>query len=81
TLASVRALGAELDVTLEAKQKILDNSYNPRYGARPIRREIQKSIEDPLSEIILAADNISGAKIVADVCDGEIRVSLIKSIA
>lgn len=81
TLASVRALGAELDVTLEAKQKILDNSYNPRYGARPIRREIQKSIEDPLSEIILAADNISGAKIVADVCDGEIRVSLLKSIA
>ncbi len=81
TVSSVRALGGELNVTREAKEKILDNSYNPRYGARPIRREIQKAIEDPLSEIILASDDISGTKIVADVYNGDVRVSLMKDIA
>lgn len=81
TVASVRALGGKLSVSRSAKEKILDNSYNPRFGARPIRREIQKSIEDPLSEIILAADDISGAKITVDTYKDEVRVRLVQSIA
>lgn len=42
-----------LDVTSEVKYWILDKYYQPAYGARPMRRAIQKCIEDPLSEEIL----------------------------
>ena len=73
-------LGASISVTKAAKERILEKSYNPRYGARPIRREIQKSIEDPLSEIILGAEDISGAKITVDTFKGEVRVKLVQNI-
>ena len=78
TLASIKALGAEITVSKAAKELILEKAYNPRYGARPIRREIQCSLEDPLSEIILTADDISGAKITVDTNKGEVRVRLVQ---
>ncbi|MBQ6894644.1 MAG: ATP-dependent Clp protease ATP-binding subunit [Clostridia bacterium] len=77
----VKALGASFEISKKAKELILENAYNPRYGARPIRREIQKVIEDPLSEIILAAEDISGAKIKVDALKGEIKVQLVQNIA
>ncbi|PKL51645.1 MAG: ATP-dependent Clp protease ATP-binding subunit ClpC [Nitrospira bacterium HGW-Nitrospira-1] len=42
-----------IEVTQEVKEWILDKFYKPAYGARPMRRAIQKVIEDPLSEEIL----------------------------
>ena len=42
-----------IEVTREVKEWILDQFYKPAYGARPMRRAIQKVIEDPLSEEIL----------------------------
>lgn len=42
-----------LDVSTEVKEWILERHYKPSYGARPMRRAIQKVIEDPLSEEIL----------------------------
>ncbi len=76
----VKALGASISVSKSAKEAILDKSYNPRYGARPIRREIQRCIQDPLSDIILSADDISGAKISVDALKGEVRVRLVQNI-
>ena len=76
----IDALGAEIEVTKAAKEVILENSYNPRYGARPIRREIQRKIEDPLSEIILGAEDISGARIKVDACENDIMVNLVQNI-
>ena len=78
--SGVAALGASLTVAKAAKEKILEKAYNPRYGARPIRREIQRVIEDPLSEIILGAEDISGAKITVDTYKGEVRVQLVQNI-
>lgn len=76
----VKALGASFEISKKAKESILERAYNPRYGARPIRREIQKAIEDPLSEIILAAEDISGAKITVDEQKNEIKVQLVQKI-
>ncbi|UCE79520.1 MAG: ATP-dependent Clp protease ATP-binding subunit [Nitrospiraceae bacterium] len=42
-----------LEVSKEVKEWILDQHYKPAYGARPMRRAVQKIIEDPLSEEIL----------------------------
>ena len=43
----------ELKLTKEAKEFLLENGYDPIYGARPMRRTIQRYIEDPLSEDLL----------------------------
>ncbi|MHB8483755.1 MAG: ATP-dependent Clp protease ATP-binding subunit [Nitrospiria bacterium] len=45
--------GIHLDVTPEVKQWLVTEGYEPNYGARPMRRCIQRKIEDPLSEEIL----------------------------
>jgi len=42
-----------IEVSQEVKEWILNQFYKPAYGARPMRRAIQKVIEDPLSEEIL----------------------------
>jgi ATP-dependent Clp protease ATP-binding subunit ClpC len=42
-----------IEVTPEVKEWILKHYYQPSYGARPMRRAVQKVIEDPLSEEIL----------------------------
>ncbi len=78
--SNVKALGANLTITKRAKEAIIDRSYTPRYGARPIRREIQKSIEDPLSEIILTSDDLSGSSIKVDAKGSEIEVQLVQNI-
>ena len=50
-------------------KKIKDESYNPVYGARPIKRYIQKNIETPISKQIITGDIIKSCNI--DVVDGE----------
>ncbi|AND37729.1 MULTISPECIES: ATP-dependent protease ATP-binding subunit ClpC [Cytobacillus] len=68
----------EQDITLEltdaAKEKISVEGYDPEYGARPLRRAIQKHIEDRLSEELLKGTVLTGQSVVIDVKDGEFVV-------
>ncbi|KAF0816438.1 MULTISPECIES: ATP-dependent protease ATP-binding subunit ClpC [unclassified Cytobacillus] len=68
----------EQDITLEltdaAKEKISVEGYDPEYGARPLRRAIQKHIEDRLSEELLRGTVLTGQNVVIDVVDGEFVV-------
>ena len=75
---NVEMRGGKFVITTEAKEKILENSYNPRYGARPIRREIQNSIENRLSELILSEDSIDSVKVKVSGKNDSIRVELEK---
>ena len=45
--------GIELDVSEEVKQWLIKEGYDPQYGARPMRRTIQKRLEIPLSEELI----------------------------
>jgi len=45
--------GIELVLTNEAKDLIIEKGYSPDYGARPLRRQVERLLEDPLSEEIL----------------------------
>ena len=45
--------GRSLDVAAEVKEWLINEGFQPEYGARPMRRAIQKNIGDPLSEEIL----------------------------
>ena len=57
----------ELVVTDAAKDAIIEKGYDQAYGARPLRREIQNQIEDPLAERMLMASFEAGDTIVVDV--------------
>jgi len=61
-----------LEVTSEAKELIAKEGYDPDFGARPLRRAIQRLIENPLSEEILQGRFKEGDTVVVDVKDGQI---------
>ncbi|MBS4175740.1 ATP-dependent protease ATP-binding subunit ClpC [Bacillus sp. FJAT-49736] len=65
----------ELEISEAAKEKIADEGYDPEYGARPLRRAIQKYIEDRLSEELLKGEILEGQHVIIDVKDGEFVVN------
>ena len=71
-------MGLKFIISEKAKQLIVDNSYNPRMGARPIRREIQTTVEDEISNILLSGDIPEQSTISVDVVDGKLLTTLIK---
>ncbi|MGM0847133.1 MAG: ATP-dependent protease ATP-binding subunit ClpC [Bacillota bacterium] len=70
----------EQDISLEltdaAKEKIADEGFDPEYGARPLRRAIQKHIEDRLSEELLKGTVLTGQSVLIDVEDKEFTVKM-----
>jgi ATP-dependent Clp protease ATP-binding subunit ClpA len=52
-----------LELTAEAEELLLRKGYDSTYGARQLRRTIQKHIEDPLAEAIVSAQIHEGARI------------------
>ncbi len=69
--AELDKMGVGFEMSKAAKERLLDNCYNPRYGARPIRREIQNSIEDDVSLLILSSEIEAGSTVCVDVGDGK----------
>ena len=71
----VQEAGFELRITPAAKRFVADEGYDPNYGARPLKRAIQRFIEDPVSEHIIKERMIAGKKAIPH---DKIRVSLAK---
>ncbi len=75
-LKQLNARLRERDITIEAtdnaKELIAKLGYDPVYGARPLRRAIQKHVETPLSEKILAGEVKPGDTVIIDVKDGKL---------
>jgi ATP-dependent Clp protease ATP-binding subunit ClpC len=65
-----------LELTPAAKEKISQEGYDPEYGARPLRRAIQKHIEDRLSEELLKGTLLTGQHAIIDVVNGEFVVRM-----
>ncbi len=65
--------GFEIEITEEVKEKIVEEGYDQVFGARPLKRAIQRLIENPLAKEILAGQFTSGEKIRAVLKDGEIK--------
>lgn len=72
-----RLADKELTIALteEAEQFIIDNGYDPIYGARPLKRYIQKYVETLAAKLILADKVRSGDTIVIDVENGELTAA------
>ena len=61
-----------LELTPEAKQFVVDNAYDPAYGARPLKRYIQKHVETLAARLILQDAVDEGDTILIDVKDGSL---------
>jgi ATP-dependent Clp protease ATP-binding subunit ClpC len=59
----------DLEFTDAAKEFLVEKSYDEKYGARPLRRALQKFVEDELSEQILKGILLNGIKITADLSE------------
>jgi ATP-dependent Clp protease ATP-binding subunit ClpC len=59
----IRGIGYAVDITKGAKEFLAEKGYDPKFGARPLRRAIQKFVEDPLAEEILGQKRKDGSTI------------------
>ena len=61
-------------LTEAAKTAIVEAAYDPQYGARPLRRYVQHTVETMLSKKLLRGDVIPGQTVTVDVADGELML-------
>ena len=70
-----------VELTDTAKQFITDNGYDPVYGARPLKRYLQKHVETLAAKLILADGVRAGDTILIDVKDGQLSASAVQQNA
>jgi len=68
----LKDFGLDLELTAEAKRFIVEHDFNADFGARPIRRSIERLIENPLSEEILRGTFTDKDKVMVRVKDGKL---------
>ncbi len=74
----IKEQGFELEVSDEALDVIAKEGHDPSYGARPLRRAIQRLIEDELAEKVLAGEFKAGDKIKVEAEEGKLNFAAIK---
>jgi len=65
-----------IDITERFKDRLVEEGYNPAYGARPLRRAIQRLLEDAMAERMLGGDITEGDSVIMDV-DSEGNVTVL----
>ena len=70
-----------LEVTEEAKDYLAEEGYDPKFGARPLRRVLRSRVEDALSEGLLRGDFQAGDTVKVDEREGDIEMEVIARAA
>jgi ATP-dependent Clp protease ATP-binding subunit ClpC len=72
----------QLELTEDAKDLLVEKGWDPSMGARPLRRAIQRYIEDPLADFVLREQLTPGATVVVDPApegeENEVRLTIVK---
>ena len=63
------------ELTDEARQLIIDAAYDPQYGARPLRRYVQHTVETLIAKRIVAGSVLPGTTMKVEVKDGELAIA------
>ena len=72
TIKALKQKDILFEISKDAKKFVLDKGTNIKFGARPLRRAIQRYIEDEISEKILKGEIIDGQTIKIDLNDNEL---------
>ena len=62
----IESIGCKVSVTSKLKEKIAENGYDPKFGARPLRRLTQRYIEDTIADLMVMKKIEEGSRIVLD---------------
>jgi ATP-dependent Clp protease ATP-binding subunit ClpB len=74
-----RRIGLELSG--EAKRVLVEHGYDPAYGARPLKRTVQREVENPLAMKVLSGEIGEGDTVLVDAADGEIALGVRREAA
>ena len=77
----IKELGFFMEVSDEAKEYLVDKGYDPKFGARPLNRAIQKYLEDKIAEELLKSDLQTNDKFRVDVDKetDELKIHIVSS--
>jgi ATP-dependent Clp protease ATP-binding subunit ClpC len=73
--ARLKAKTISLELTQKAKDFLIEKGHDPQYGARPMRRSVEKYLEDPMAEEILRGSANQGDTIKVDLENGTLTFS------
>ncbi|MDR7560839.1 MAG: ATP-dependent chaperone ClpB, partial [Armatimonadota bacterium] len=79
--ARLRDQHITLEVTDAARDYLAREGYNPDFGARPLRRVIQREVENPLARLVLASQLRAGQTAVVDYADGGLQITVREPVA
>ena len=76
----VKSLGYQLKIITAARDYIAERGFDATYGARPLKRAIQKYLEDPMAEVLIKADLREGDTILVgfNSAKSEIKIKIQK---
>ena len=77
TQKSLQEKDISMEVSLDAKKFLLEKGTDIKYGARPLRRAIQKYLEDELSDMILRSELSNGNTVKVDLGDNKLNFTII----
>jgi len=69
----------ELELTDEARRVLVDHGYDPAYGARPLKRTVQRELENPLAMMVLQGEVGEGDTVVVDAADDQLDIAVRRS--
>ncbi|HPS76723.1 MAG TPA: hypothetical protein PLS53_01055, partial [Thermoanaerobaculaceae bacterium] len=72
--AMLSTRGLRIETTPEAEEMLARDGFDPDFGARPLRRTIQRLVQDPLARLVLEGQVADGTTVRLKVADGELRL-------
>ena len=79
--SQVKDKGISITARKAAVKYLADQGYDPKMGARPLARIIDKEIKSPLSREVLFGKLVNGGRVVIDLIDGELSLTIIEKNA
>src|SRR5258705_10440634 len=71
-LARIKAKDVHIELKQNAKEFLIEKGYDPQYGARPMRRAVERFLEDPLAEELLRGNVKPGDRVEVVAVDGKL---------
>jgi ATP-dependent Clp protease ATP-binding subunit ClpC len=78
-LTRIKAKEVHIDLQQSAKEFLIDKGYDPQYGARPMRRAVERFLEDPLAEELLRGNVKPGDRVDVVAADSKLSFQVLES--